>query len=216
MSARSDASDSPQTPRGGLSRIDESHDAISHQYARQWNNPFMTALSPPPPSFDATQPQQQKKPPLRLRSDSGLALHPSPVPLRQYSNCSQDCLSPTQLCYARKPSIDGFSNVEEVSLDHQLSTELRGFASSERVLPNFFEPAVIKLAFSNSSTGQRLRKFAETRPSEPDIEFLLKVSWLLHPTWENQNPHAETTLGGGVFPCASGCDLFDEFHLVAL
>lgn len=182
MSARSDASDSPQTQRGGLSRIDEGHDAVSHQYDRQWSNPFMTALSPPPPGFEATQPQQQrKKPPLRLRSDSGLALHPSPIPLRQYSNCSQDCLSPTQLCYARKPSIDGFSNVEEVSLDHQLSTELRGFASSARVLPNFFEPAVIKLAFSNSSTGQRLRKFAETRPPEPDIDFLLKVSRFFSP-----------------------------------
>ncbi|KAK3905642.1 hypothetical protein C8A05DRAFT_30525 [Staphylotrichum tortipilum] len=175
MAARSDASDSPQTPRGGLSRIDEGHDAISHQYARQWSNPFVTALSPPQSSEATQQPQQHKKLPLRLRSDSGLALHPSPIPLRQYSNCSQDCLSPTQLCYARKPSIDGFSNLEEVSLDHQLSTELRGFASSDRLLPNFFEPAVIKLAFSNSSTGLRLRKFAETRPSEPDIDFLLKV-----------------------------------------
>jgi hypothetical protein len=72
-------------------------------------------------------------------------------------------------------SFDGNSSLEDFSLSRQTSKELKGFVSNGKVLPDFFEPAVIELVFSNPATGKRLRKFAETRHGESDIDFLLKV-----------------------------------------
>jgi hypothetical protein len=66
--------------------------------------------------------------------------------------------------------------VADFSFGHSLSPELGGFVSNGKVLPDFFEPAVVKLAFSNKGTVRRLCAFAETRHDGSDIDFLRKVT----------------------------------------
>jgi hypothetical protein len=66
--------------------------------------------------------------------------------------------------------------VADFSLGHSLSPELGGFVSNGKVIPDFFEPAVVKLAFSNKGTVRRLCAFAETRHDGSDIDFLRKVT----------------------------------------
>ncbi|KAK4152163.1 hypothetical protein C8A00DRAFT_35187, partial [Chaetomidium leptoderma] len=132
-----------------------------------------TGLSPP--SASKTLQLQPKKSHFRLRSDSGLALHTNQSALRQYTDNNSDGSVSTRPCRPRTLSSDGNSSVEDFSLGHRLNVELRGFVCNGKVLPDFFEPAVVKLAFSNPATGERLRQFAETRYGGSDVEFLLKV-----------------------------------------
>ncbi|KAK4033815.1 hypothetical protein C8A01DRAFT_39701, partial [Parachaetomium inaequale] len=177
MPMRSLTADSLPTLRDDLSRMESNKSTpvlvLPHRFDRQWSNATMTALSPPPGS-KSTQPRRQKSH-LRLRSDSGLALHTNQPAFRQYTHYNSDGTVPTRPGPARALSFDDNSSVEELSLGHRFDAELRGLVSNGRVLPDFFEPAVIKLAFSNPATVQRLRAFAETRHGGSDIDFLLKV-----------------------------------------
>lgn len=182
MPARSDTADSLPTLRDDLSIIESnklnSSLAMPHRFERQCSNPIVTALSPPPPSR-TTQPQHRKSH-LRLRSDSGLSLHTNQPAFRHYTDYNQDGSRPVRPCRARGLSFDGFSSLEDFSLSRQPSKELKGFVSNGKVLPDFFEPAVFELVLSNPATGKRLRKFAETRHGESDIDFLLKVGSSVH------------------------------------
>lgn len=177
MPARSDTADSLPTLRDDLSNIDSNRSspklAMPHLFERQCSNPILTALSPPPPSRTAQ--LQHRKSHLRLRSDSGLALHTNQAAFRHYTDYNSDGSLPIRPCRARGLSFDGNSSIEDFSLSRQPSKELKGFVSNGKVLPDFFEPAVIELVFSNPATIKRLRKFAETRHGESDIDFLLKV-----------------------------------------
>lgn len=179
MPARSDTDDSLPTLKDDLSRAGSTRTSpvlvMPHQYDRQCSNPVMTALSPPPSALKHPKPRRQKSH-LRLRSDSGLGLHTNHGALRPYTYYNPESPVESRPSPARTISYDGSSLGGRSSSSHKLSPELRGFAVNGRVLPDFFEPAVVKLAFSNQTTVQKLRAFAETRHGGSDVDFLLKVS----------------------------------------
>ncbi|KAH6632131.1 hypothetical protein F5144DRAFT_602875 [Chaetomium tenue] len=175
---RSNTADSLPTLGDNLSRVSRNSKSnpvlvLPQQYDRQWSNPIMTALSPPPSSKPAQPPRTNSH--HRLRSDSGLALHTNQAAFRhrKYSNSA----GPASARHppARALSFDSNSSVEDFALDRSFSPELGGFVSNGKVIPDFFEPAVVKLAFSNKGTVRRLCAFAETRHDGSDIDFLRKV-----------------------------------------
>ncbi|KAL2133387.1 hypothetical protein VTI74DRAFT_2475 [Chaetomium olivicolor] len=177
MPARTNTADSSLTLRDDLSKVESNTStqtpALPWRFDRQQSNPVITALAPRPAS---TQQLPRKKSHLRLRSESGLALHTNQGAFRQYTDYNPDGSLPSRPSPpVRTLSYDGNSSVEDFDIGRHRSTELKGFISHGRVLPDFFEPAVIKLAFTNPSTAQRLRRFAETRHSTSDIDFLMKV-----------------------------------------
>lgn len=198
MPSRSDTADTLPTLSDEPGTINDNRSnhavAVPRRFDRQWSNPIMTALSPPhavkqaPPAQPvqpvplarAVQPQpKRKKSHGRLRSDSGMALHPIQAVYRQYADYKSDGSLSVRPFRSRALSYDATSSVEDFVLEEAPTIEEpKGFVFRDRVLPDFFEPSVIELAFSDSATGQRLRKFAETRQGEPDIDFLLKVSTL--------------------------------------
>lgn len=133
----------------------------------------MTVLSPPPPQ--RTPKLRKDSSHTRLRSDSGLALHTNQVALRQYTEYSSKGLSRPPGYRVRPLSYDGVRTCESLSLGRQRSSEFRPPSRQSRPLPDFFDPGLIKLAFSNQITGQRLCRFAKSRHCAADMEFLLKV-----------------------------------------
>ncbi|KAL1838100.1 hypothetical protein VTJ49DRAFT_3031 [Mycothermus thermophilus] len=139
---------------------------------RHGSNPFITVLSPPPAAKSV---QTQHKTQFRLRSDSGLALHTNPAAFRQYTAYNNDGSLSTRPCRGRTPSLDATGSVEEHSSGCSPERDVQGFSLNGRVLPDFFEPAVIRLAFSDPCIVRRLRAFAETRYGGPDIDFLQHV-----------------------------------------
>lgn len=72
--------------------------------------------------------------------------------------------------------MDGTSSVEDFSLVAETGSEDKAPVSGSKVLPDFFDPAVVKLVFSNPATEQKLRQFADSRHGAADMEFLLKVA----------------------------------------
>lgn len=179
MSMRSNTADSLPLLRDDLNRVTSNNESnpvmvLPQRYDRQWSNPIMTALSPPP-GFKPAQPQR-KGSHNRLRSDSGLALNTSQAAYRQHAHSSSTGRASRRPSLARALSFDSDSSVEDFSLSHSLSPELDGFVSNGKILPDFFEPAVVKLAFSNKGTVRRLCAFAETRHDGSDIDFLRKVT----------------------------------------
>ena len=90
-------------------------------------------------------------------------------------------------------SFDG--SAETLSLGTRKS-ESKEFPRSGRLLPDFFDLGVIKMAFSNKTTSQRLFQFAKSRNCAADMEFLMKVGhptcgWrcattVTHANWHNQ------------------------------
>lgn len=193
LPARSNTADSLATLRDdNLNNVDSSRSTpiqvSPHAFERQWSNPFLTALSPPPVG-KASQRQPLSPPPpppqlqpqhktshFRLRSDSGFALHTNHTAFRQYTGYNPDGSLPSRPGTSRALSFEEYSSEEEFPAPLRPNTKLNGLLSHGTVLPDFFEPNLIKLAFSNPETGQRLRKFAETRHGGAGIDFLLKVS----------------------------------------
>jgi hypothetical protein len=177
MSPRSITGDSVPTLRDSLIKNESNKfhpvQPLPHQFDRQSSNPIITALSPPPLSRATSRRKNSQQ---RLRSDSGLGLHTNQSGFRQHTEYSLHGSTPALPFRSRALSIDDNSSVEDFSLGHVPNIELQGFGSNGRVLLDFFEPAVIRLAFSNLATVQRLRRFAETRHGGSDIDFLLKVS----------------------------------------
>ncbi|KAK0636592.1 hypothetical protein B0T17DRAFT_504028 [Bombardia bombarda] len=119
---------------------------------------------------------------LRLRSDSGLALHTNQAGFRQYTDYTSDgsLRSPTTGYRKRPLSYDGVSSFEALSLGKRQSAESRPSLQVPQMpqqfsLADFFDPAVVKMAFSDPITGERMCQFAEGTSATADMEFLLKV-----------------------------------------
>ncbi|KAH6856291.1 hypothetical protein B0I37DRAFT_302599 [Chaetomium sp. MPI-CAGE-AT-0009] len=175
---RSNTADSLPTLGDNLSRVSNDNNSnpvlvLPQQFDRQCSNPIATALSPAP-GFKPAQPQR-KKSHLRLRSDSGLALHTNQPAFRQRKHSNSGPSVPSRPSPARALTFDWNSSVEDFSFGHNLSPEFGGFVANGKVLPDFFEPAVVKLAFSNKEIVRRLCAFADTRHDGSDIDFLRKV-----------------------------------------
>ncbi|KAK0721989.1 hypothetical protein B0T26DRAFT_749456 [Lasiosphaeria miniovina] len=131
-----------------------------------------TALSPPPVS-GAPKPQP-KNLHLRLRSDSGLSFHMNQSAFRQYTDYNPDGSTRSVAVSKRPLSFDEAGHADNISLGSG-STHFRDYSPRGRSIPNFFDRDVIKLAFCNPTTGQRLCRFAQSRHCAADVEFLLKV-----------------------------------------
>ncbi|KAK4465861.1 hypothetical protein QBC42DRAFT_217879 [Cladorrhinum samala] len=145
----------------------------------RWSNPNATALRPPPLASTASTapPLQSKGLHLRLRSDSGLSLHTNQSAFRQYTDYNSDGSWGSRYSPTRSHSLTKSCSTDNFRL---VSKPFSNSASKDiiappKTLPDFFDPAIIKLAFSNPATGQRLCQFARTRNSGADMEFLLKV-----------------------------------------
>ncbi|KAK4188767.1 hypothetical protein QBC35DRAFT_381861 [Podospora australis] len=148
-----------------------------------------TALSPPPTKASPpqslphttqfrTQQQQQQQPSghgtrVRLRSDSGLSFHTNQAAFRQYTDYSSDGSVRSHSSRTSPNSIEVGSIDTAVSLSPK--PNLNEALIQAKLLPDFFDPAVIKLAFSNPTIGHRLCQFAKGRDSAADMEFLVKV-----------------------------------------
>jgi hypothetical protein len=137
--------------------------------------PILTTLSPPSSAEGVQEPRlHHPKSHGRLRSDSGLALQGSQPAVRQHKTKGPwpSLSSPVEVDLDDDGSEEDF----RFCLDHKPSTEFQGFMSQGKVIPDFFAPSWIRMAFSSTETGQRIRRFAEMRRSEADVDFVLKVS----------------------------------------
>ncbi|KAK4236536.1 hypothetical protein C8A03DRAFT_45493 [Achaetomium macrosporum] len=180
MPAESDPAESLPTPRDGSRQTSSKRPDLAlappERFDRHSSNPVVTALSPPP-SSKVTQPQlQHSKSHVRLRSDSGLAFQTNQPVFRQYAGYGPEGSVPSRsgpatLKIEEKDSVEDF----RFCLGNRRSTELQGFVAHDKVVPDFFANPWVKMAFSSTETGQRLRRFAETRHGGADIDFVLKV-----------------------------------------
>lgn len=130
-----------------------------------------TILSPPPPRRNPKPLKENYH--LRLRSDSGMSLHTNQLVLRQYTdyNSKGSLRPPTPR--VRPLSYDGSTDAPSLGTR---SSESKESPRPSGPLPDFFDPDVIKMAFSNKTTSQRLYQFAKSRHCAADMEFLMKVS----------------------------------------
>ncbi|KAK3987563.1 hypothetical protein QBC44DRAFT_294744 [Cladorrhinum sp. PSN332] len=140
----------------------------------RWSNPNATALSPPPPTSNPP-PVQSKSAHLRLRSDSGLSLHTNQSAFRQYTDYNSDGSMRSRSSHTRSQSLNGSSSSDNLRLASKQTSMIKETFGLPKTLPDFFDQAVIKLAFANPTTSQRLCRFASGRNSAADMEFLLKV-----------------------------------------
>jgi phototropin len=147
---------------------------LPYRYDPRTSDLNATALSPPP-APGSPKAQQPHKLHLRLRSDSGLDLHTNKAAFRQYTDYNSDGSLRSQTSRARPLSFDGVSNIDTISIGKRCSADLREPLHQNRPIPNFFGREVIKMAFCDPTTGQRLCQFAQSRHSAADVEFLLKV-----------------------------------------
>ncbi|KAK4641088.1 hypothetical protein QC761_609250 [Podospora bellae-mahoneyi] len=135
-----------------------------------------TALSPPP-AFKPPQPQSTSHVPSRLRSDSGLSLHTNQAAFRQYTDYGSDgsVRSISSRTQAGSPTEGG--SVDDAPIGPKPSIILKDSILQAKLLPNFFDPAVIKLAFSNPTTGHKLCRYAARKggPSASYMDFLIRV-----------------------------------------
>lgn len=131
-----------------------------------------TALSPPPAAPGS--PRLQKTH-LRLRSDSGLALHTNQAAFRQYTDYNSDGSPRTSSLQKRPLSYDAASNVDSISLGTSIHVDFVHSPHQMKQIPRFFGRDVIQAAFAHPTTGQRLCQFAKGTHSAADMEFLLKV-----------------------------------------
>ncbi|KAK4450760.1 hypothetical protein QBC34DRAFT_296629 [Podospora aff. communis PSN243] len=132
-----------------------------------------TTILSPPPTRRSPKPRA-KNLHLRLRSDSGLALHTNQLAFRQYTNYSSNGSPLSGDTLKRPASYDATSTADTITLGNGRNPDVTE-ARQNKPLPSFFDPEVIKMAFSNPTTGQRLCQFAKSRRCAADVEFLLKV-----------------------------------------
>ncbi|KAK3306782.1 uncharacterized protein B0T15DRAFT_152591 [Chaetomium strumarium] len=168
------------TPKGESSKAEGKRPKVVlapvERFDRQ-SNPIVTALSPPPSAQAVQQPHLHRmKSHSRLRSDSGLALHGNQAVFRQHASYKPEGSFPSRPGPAAV-NLDDNDSVEDFRfcLGHKPSTELQGFVAQGKVIPDFFANSWVKMAFSSTETGQRIRRFAETRHSGADMDFVLKV-----------------------------------------
>ncbi|KAK0665604.1 hypothetical protein QBC41DRAFT_11562 [Cercophora samala] len=138
--------------------------------------PNATALSPPP----ASKPHQIQSTgcvPSRLRSDSGLSLHTNQAAFRHYTDYNSDGSVRSQSSRTKAGSSTEGGSVEDAPIGPKPSILLKDAILQAKLLPNFFDPAVIKLAFSNPTTGHKLCRYAARKggASATYMDFLIKV-----------------------------------------
>lgn len=192
---REDNPDSLPTSRGNQNKQQNPKPkplrVLPYPLDRHNTNPTLTSLSPPPVAKDRK--LNLKGSHVRLRSDSGLALHTNQAGFRQYTDYNPDgSLPSSRPCPGRSLSWDGDSSAEDISLPTEASTDITSPSSSLTKTPaSFFDPMVIKLAFSNPEIEQKLRRFAESRHNARDMEFLAKVrfSFSLIPCTSTAHTH---------------------------
>lgn len=182
LSVKRDTLDSFSSLSEGRSRRSSIHSnavlVLPFRDEPRWSNPNATALSPPPPASAASTapPFQSKGLHLRLRSDSGLSLHTNQSAFRQYTDYNSDGSVRSRSSPTRPHSLTESSSKDNFRMvSKPFCSASKDIIPPPKNLPDFFDPAMIKLAFSNPTTGQRLCQFARTRNSAADMEFLLKV-----------------------------------------
>ncbi|KAK3940262.1 hypothetical protein QBC46DRAFT_313963 [Diplogelasinospora grovesii] len=147
-----------------------------------------TPLSPPPIPGSSWVPPEKRH--IRLRSDSGLALHTNQSAFRQYTDYGSDGSIRPASRSTRPLSLDGISTFERLSIGSRGSADIRvefkdpfslpAPSLPGSPLPRFFDSDVIKMAFSNPETALRMCRFAQGRNCGADMEFLLKVDEYSH------------------------------------
>ncbi|KAK0744824.1 hypothetical protein B0T21DRAFT_380955 [Apiosordaria backusii] len=135
-----------------------------------------TALSPPPAS-KAPQIQQSGCVPSRLRSDSGLSLHTNQAAFRQYTDYNSDGSVRSRSSHTKVRSSNEGGSIDDTSVGPKPSVVFKDAILQAKLLPNFFEPAVVKLAFSNPTTGHKLCRYAARKGgiSANHMNFLIRV-----------------------------------------
>ncbi|KAK4199983.1 hypothetical protein QBC40DRAFT_77074 [Triangularia verruculosa] len=138
--------------------------------------PNATALSPPPAS-KPPQPQQNSCVPSRLRSDSGLSLHTNQAAFRQYTDYNSDGSVRSGSSHTKAGSSTEAGSLDNVPIGPKPSIALKDTILQAKLLPNFFDPAVIKLAFSNPTTGHKLCRYAASKGGAVanQMDFLIRV-----------------------------------------
>ncbi|KAK0643421.1 hypothetical protein B0T16DRAFT_512645 [Cercophora newfieldiana] len=138
-------------------------------------DPSATTVLSPPPVRRSPKLSRANNLHLRLRSDSGLALHTNQAALRQYTDYTSNGSPRSTGTRGRPLSYDAASTIDTISVGNGRSLELKESTRQNKPLPNFFGPEAIKMAFSDPTTGQRLCQFAKSRHCAADVEFLIKV-----------------------------------------
>jgi phototropin len=134
-----------------------------------------TILSPPPtPKSLRPRPAMLS---IRLRSNSGLNMHTNQSALRQYTDYNSDGSIRSPAFSPKMLSPTGMGHIDSVSVGKTPIAEFFSEISRPDGSPiaNFFHPEVIQMALHNATTAQRLCRFAQTRNSGANMEFLLKV-----------------------------------------
>lgn len=133
-------------------------------FDRQESAPTATPLAPPPSS--KTPRPSPTKSHSRLSSDPGLEFHNRAAPGQstEYGPGRRRALS-----------VGGSGTMEDPPRGTMTGAEGGRPTARSRLLPDFFDPAFVKLAFSDPETGRRIRMFAESRNDAVDMHFLEKV-----------------------------------------
>ncbi|KAK1783075.1 hypothetical protein QBC45DRAFT_153542 [Copromyces sp. CBS 386.78] len=134
-----------------------------------------TALSPPPAT--ASPKLKPERTHVRLRSDSALSMHTNKSSMfRQYPDSrSESPMDPSPWYWKKQRDIDAVSTIDTISLGGTTSVASSEHAQYVGALPNLFDRAVIKMAFSDLGVGSKLRGFAKARNYSVDVELLLKA-----------------------------------------
>jgi len=131
--------------------------------------------SPSPPPYITPSPRaKSQNVHIRLRSDSGLALHTNQQAFRQYTDYNSDGSLRTTPSY-RPLSFDGTSNVDTLSLGNGWSKDSREYDPHTRPLPDFFDRDVALRALYDPAVSSKLHSFAQGRRCFSDLQFLQKV-----------------------------------------
>ncbi|KAK0619942.1 hypothetical protein B0T14DRAFT_537563 [Immersiella caudata] len=146
---------------------------LPYRFGPATADPSATTVLSPPPARRSPKPRPSNLH-LRLRSDSGLALHTNQLALRQYTDYNSHGSPRSTGTRVRPVSYDAASTIDTASLGTGKSLDIKE-TRQIKPLPSFFGPDVIKMAFSNPTTGQRLCQFARSRHCAADVEFLMKV-----------------------------------------
>ncbi|KAL2259821.1 hypothetical protein VTK26DRAFT_6362 [Humicola hyalothermophila] len=175
---RKDHTDSPTgiSSKPGKAKSKPAPLSHLHSFDGQDTNPTLTSLSPPPSAIHTPR-LNLKGSHLRLRSDSGLSMHTNQAAFRQYTDYNTNGSLPPRPSHASSSGWDGDSSAEDISSGSKANTDRTTTPSSptRKSLPDFFNPDIVKLAFSNPETEQKLRQFAESRHDATGMEFLAKV-----------------------------------------
>ncbi|KAK1755841.1 putative Phototropin [Echria macrotheca] len=131
-----------------------------------------TTFRSPPPDSRPSKPQKDTIQ-VQLRSGSGLSFHTNRAAFRHYTDYNKDGTLRLAGKRARSSGFDPLSADTLPTRDRSL--EPKRHRPETKPLPDFFDPDVMKMAFSDPVTGRRLYHFAKSRHRAADVLFLVKV-----------------------------------------